>query len=191
MTSFLRNASVQAYLTSLKSKSTEDPLSLCSLLTRKVSQSTNIRLGNELENIFNLYVNDIKLGEDIRPSKCAKGEHQKDFLRLLDGHIVYGEFKSNINLDTEKRKATIQKVLAVGRELAGEKEVRPYLVSLRHLRTADIPVHVASSYREVSLIGIGDLFRDVLKHDMEELTDYSEYSKFLMSIVDRLEPSSS
>lgn len=167
-------------------------MSLCSLLTRKVSQSTNIRLGNELETIINMYVTSACTHAcDRRPIKVKKGEHQKDFLRQMDTVLVYGEFKSNINLDTEKRKATREKVNDVARTLKTEfpeTTIAPYLVSLRYLRTTDIPHLTATSYADVKLIGIGDFFRDVLKHPLAEMETYDAYSGFLMSVVDGLEP---
>jgi hypothetical protein len=190
--SLLSCAAVRDYIASLKPKTTEDPMSLCSLLTRKVSQSTNIRLGNELEVILNVYASAACADAvDCRPAKVKKGEHQKDFLREISKTLVYAEFKSNINLDTEKRKATRQKVNEVAAELAAahpDKTIRPYLVSLRYLRTSDIPPLVASSYSDVTLIGLGDFFRDVLGHTAAEFETYPAYTQFLMKIVDQLEP---
>ena len=192
--SFARSAAVGAYVHGLKPKKTTDATSMCSLLSRKVSQATNIRLGNELEVIYNIYVLAHCEVTDLRPAKCAKGEHQKDFLVEMAGDaVIYGEFKANINLDTEKRKATRKKVNAVSEELQetyGSKTVSPFLVSLRYLRTADIPVALARSYGDVSLVGIGDFFRDVLKHPTDELENYEVYGRFLMTIVDQLEPPS-
>ena len=189
--SFLRSALVRTYISSLKSKSTDDASSLCSLLTRKVSQSTNIRLGNELESILNLYATGHINAEDMRPKKVKKGEHQRDWLRRMARAIIYGEFKSNINLDTEKRKATIAKVIAVNEELVEaypEYAVRPFLVSLRYLRVGDIPPLMVKSYGDVKLVGVADFFEDVLEHPMEELRSYPAYTEFLMAIVDQLEP---
>jgi hypothetical protein len=167
-------------------------MSLCSLLTRKVSQSTNIRLGNELEVFLNLYATAACTDAvDCRPAKVKKGEHQKDFLREISDTLIYAEFKSNINLDTEKRKATRQKVNAVATELMAahpDKTVQPYLVSLRYLRTSDIPPLVASSYSDVTLIGVADFFQDVLGHSAHEFQTYDQYTDFLMKIVDQLEP---
>lgn len=189
--SFLRSPLVRTYISSLKSKNTEDASSLCSLLTRKVSQSTNIRLGNELESILNLYATAHVEAEDLRPKKVKKGEHQLDWLRRFTKSIVYGEFKSNINLDTEKRKATIEKVTAVGNDLVKAypaENIQPYLVSLRYLRVDDIPPLTAKSYENVKLIGVAEFFEEVLEHPMEELKNYPAYSAFLMAIVDQLEP---
>lgn len=192
-TGLLSCTTLQTYLATLKPKATEDPMSLCSLLTRKVTQSTNIRLGNELEVLFNLYVTSKCIhAVDLRPAKVKKGEHQKDFLRALpDNVLVYGEFKSNINLDTEKRKATRDKVNAVAAELTAlhpDKVIKPYLVALRYLRTSDIPPLVAASYSDVTLIGVGDFFRTVLQHPLPDFDSYPAYTAFLMSVVDRLEP---
>lgn len=196
MNSFRSSAAVTKYLSTLKPKATEDPMSLCSLLPRKVSQSTNIRLGNELEAIINAYVCDNKCGvTDIRPTKIKKGDRQKDF--LVSGPpdaIIYGEFKANINLDTEKRKATRDKINAVAVELKAahpECRILSYLVSLRYLNTADIPASLLASYHDVVLIGIGEFFGTILNHPMEEFASYPAYSRFLMDVVDRLEPSSS
>jgi hypothetical protein len=189
--SFLRSALVRTYISSLKTKNTEDAASLCSLLTRKVSQSTNIRLGNELESILNLYATGHINAEDLRPKKAKKGEHQRDWLRRMARSIIYGEFKSNINLDTEKRKATIAKVIAVSDELVEaypDDAVRPFLVSLRYLRVGDIPPLVAKSYGDVRLIGVAEFFENVLEHPMDELKSYPAYTEFLMAIVDQLEP---
>ena len=189
--SFLNSSIVRTYISNLKPKSTEDASSLCSLLTRKVSQSTNIRLGNELESIVNLYATAHIQAEDLRPKKVQKGAHQLDWLRRFGHSIIYGELKSNINLDTEKRKATIDKVIAVGAELVkvhSSETVQPYLVSNRYLRTNEIPVLMAKSYDSVTLIGIADFFETVLKHPMEEFKTYPAYTEFLMTIVDQLEP---
>ncbi len=189
--SFLNSPLVTSYLSGLKHKNTEDASSLCSLLTRKVSQSTNIRLGNELENILNLYATGHILAEDLRPKKVKKGEHQLDWLRRFTNAIVYGEFKSNINLDTEKRKSTIEKVIAVGDNLVKvypTENIQPFLVCLRYLRNDDIPPLMAKSYEKVKLIGVAEFFEDVLEHPMDEFKNYSTYSAFLMTIVDQLEP---
>lgn len=193
MNSILKCPTIQSYIACLKPKNTEDAASLCSLLTRKVSQSTSIRLGNELESIINLYVTSCcPSAVDRRPVKVKKGEHQKDLLRELpDTVLVYAEFKSNINLDTEKRKATREKVNAVAAELSDahpEQTIAPYLVSLRYLRTTDVPPLVAGSYSDVTLIGIADFFQTVLSHPVDEMASYPVYSSFLMSIVDHLEP---
>jgi hypothetical protein len=191
MASVLTFPSVQNYVASLKTKTTTDAMSLCSLLTRKVSQSTNIRLGNELEKILNLYASEACVdATDIRPTKVKKGERQKDFLREFPDSVVYAEFKSNINLDTEKRKATREKVNTVAVELASahpKKVVKSYLVTLRYLRTEDIPPFVAGSYADVTLIGVGDFFHHVLSCSPPDFESYPAYTEFLMAIVDELE----
>jgi hypothetical protein len=192
MKSFMNSPSVQAYIATLKPKTNAvDTTSLCSLLTRKFTQSTYIRIGNEIENIINIYANVDMKAEDLRPKKVAKGGYQLDFLRRIKEYVVYGEFKANIKLDTEKRKSTWKKVLEIGKmlfEQHGYDKVKPFLVSLRYLRTSEIPPCLSAMYTEVTLIGIADFFETVLETPMEELQNYSQYVKMLMTIADKLEP---
>jgi hypothetical protein len=188
--SFYSNDDVMNHIGGLGPKDTVDPTSMCSLLTRRVTQSTNIRLGNELENVHNMYILSSCDVTDIRP-KNKKGVKQKDLLIEKDGGIIYAEFKSNLNLDTEKRLATRNKVNAIAEELKctrPECEIRPFLVSLRYLTKSDIPAHMYSTYSDVELIGIRDMYNDILEHPMAELEDYTVYKRFLMTIVDQLEP---
>jgi hypothetical protein len=189
--SLLRTGIVKTFISNLGPREADDGCSLCFLLPRKVSQSTNIRLGNELESIFNIYVTNCTSAKDLRPQKKVKGDHQLDFARQVGTAIVYAEFKSNIELDTEKKKATINKIIAVGEKFRQSNpgiDVFPYLVSLRYLRARDVPPLLARSYGGVKLIGIAELFEDVLEHPVEELVDYDTYKKLLIAIVDKLEP---
>jgi hypothetical protein len=188
--SVLACMSVRMYIDGLRPKETEDPASLCSLVPRRVSQSTNIRLGNELEKIINYLADAHSPATDLRPKKTTKGGRQLDFARLRDGRVEYAEFKSNINLDTEKRKATREKVNSVAAALAVEHgcEVRPYLVTLRYLRTDDVPAAVRGSYGDVNLIGVADFCASVIGVRFAEMESYEAYSALLLAIVDRLEP---
>ena len=185
MNSILSSSNVLTHLQSLKSKATIDEMSLSTILTRKVSQSTCIRLGNELEKIINIYADQcIPTAKDKRPIRPVTGDHQLDLLRELDNVTVYCEIKSNINLDTEKRAATIAKIKSVEQKLA----CNAYLINLRFLTTDDIPRNFMTMYSDVKLIGVGDFFTNVLDHPVDELSSYEKYSAFLMTIVDKLEP---
>jgi hypothetical protein len=188
----MRSASVQAHISTLKPKTTPvDTTSLCSLLTRKLTQSTYIRIGNEIEKIINIYASDDMKLADLRPKKVQKGGYQLDFIRQTKDCVVYGEIKANVKLDTEKRKSTWEKVIAVGKMLCekhGSNKVKPFLVSLRYLRTSEIPHSLSAMYTEVILIGIADFFETILESPMEELKNYTEYVKMLMIIADKLEP---
>jgi hypothetical protein len=191
MNSLLHCAEVSTLLEHLRPKITVDPTSLCSLYTRKVSQSTNIRVGNELEKIVNLYILNSCPVTDMRPSRTTAGERQKDLcVRVGPSTVVYAELKSNINLDTEKCRATRDKVNEIVATLREQEamEVTGYLVSLRYLRTSDVPQTLRNRYGDVTLIGVGDFFRDVLHQSVTEFEDYPTYIAFLMSVVDKLEP---
>ena len=190
--SLLGSAFIRSHLESLKTKNTEDTSSLCYLLRHKFSQSTNIRLGNQLETVFNLYVSNHTAARNMRDGKNKKGCHQRDFLCEFDNAIIYAEFKSNIRLDTEKRRATTEKINEVAEEIRRDypdKVVKPYLVSLRYLKKEDIPPVLSKMYPDVSLIGISDLFENVLKCPLEELSSENSYSEFLTTIAEHLEQS--
>ena len=88
------------------------------MIKRELSQSDCIKLGNGLEKIFYDIVLQYTKLKDIKP-KNKKGKKEKDHLFCDETNkiIYYAEFKSNINLDTEKSKSTYQKCLNIVIEL--------------------------------------------------------------------------
>lgn len=183
-----RSPAIHTYLATLAPRATGDEASLRSLVTRAITQSTCIRLGNELETLVNLRIH----GETMRGGHRA-GIRQKDFLYELPNTatLVYGEFKSNLNLDTEKRQATIAKVNAMAQDLELLERypgwrIDTYLVSLRWLRTQDIPARYRASYANVQLIGIAD-FLDRIGHAFDIFSSYDAYSAFLLELANTLE----
>jgi hypothetical protein len=85
-------------------------------------QSVSIKFGKVFENMFIEHIknhNDFELG-DIGVQKTSQGK-KKDFdLVFIDtknNTVYYRELKANINLDSEKLPATIQKVKFLEREL--------------------------------------------------------------------------
>ena len=181
-------ADIQAYIDALAPRDTGDDASLRTLVPRLITQSTCIRLGNELENLINLRIH----GQVQRGGHRA-GERQKDFLyeRPETGTLVYAEFKSNINLDTEKRRETIAKVNAMVddphlRERYPSLRIAPNLVSLRWLRTVDIPSRFRIAYAAAPLIGIAD-FLDQIGKPFDVFSSYEAYSAFLLQLANKLE----
>jgi hypothetical protein len=177
---------VQAYLDALAPRDTTDDASLRTLVARPITQSTCIRLGNELENVINLRIH----GEVQRGGHRA-GQRQKDFLLEQPDRVIYAEFKSNINLDTEKRRETIEKVNRMPQDpdlriQYPSRSIVPYLVSLRWLRTQDIPARYRASYASAPLIGIAD-FLETIGHPFDVFLSYDAYSAFLLELANRLE----
>jgi hypothetical protein len=182
------------YLASIKAKQKHgrDPSSLSFLLSRPVTQSQCVRLGTILETIINktiVYYGN-KSYELYETPRNEKGKHQKDllFLNKTTNHVIYAELKSNIRLDTEKRKATVNKIKAVERELVAKGHtVSAYLVSCRYLVTADIPKCDVRKYTDVSLMGISEFLSTVLGLNMLECTNYAAYSAFLERVLSKTE----
>jgi hypothetical protein len=122
-----------------------------------------------------------------------QGARQKDFLYELPTTttLVYAEFKSNVNLDTEKRQATIAKVNAMPQDpdllqrYPGWR-IDPHLVSLRWLRTQDIPARYRTSYANVHLVGLTD-FLDRIGGTFDVFSSYDTYSAFLLELANQLE----
>ena len=103
-----------SYIKTSKSNKKKDINSLSYLIIRELSQSDCIKLGNGLEKIFYDIVLTYTKLKDIKP-KNKKGKKEKDHLFCDETNkiIYYAEFKSNINLDTEKSKSTYQKCLNI------------------------------------------------------------------------------
>ncbi len=96
--------------------------------------------------------------------------------------IYYAEIKSNLNLDTEKSKATINKCLHNKKELEekyNNYNVKMYLISARHYTTNIIPQVISNKYTSIkdNIYGINEYFKDlsISKQFSEEL----EYKKIL------------
>lgn len=187
----LRSTNIQKYLATIKrcDKKERDPTSLSYLIPRTISQSACIRLGNVLEDVLNLYLEERLEGYTRNnQQKNTKGERQKDILFQKDKVVLYGEIKANINLDTQKSKATVESIQKVHQEYISAGCVpTSYLVCLRYLRTADVPPTIAKKYTGVRLIGLSDFLTDVLHHVPDELASYETYSEVLGTLVDCIE----
>jgi hypothetical protein len=109
------SASACSVMNALTFKKVNDTMSLKSIVRITMSQSTCIRLGNELPNVIHGYFKDHGC-TDLR-TKNTKGVKEKDlYMKTPDDRTVYSEFKSNIELDTEKLPATIAKVAQINED---------------------------------------------------------------------------
>lgn len=195
--SILRLSSVQEYLKSIKKceKKARDPTSLSYLIDRDLSQSACIRIGNVIEDILNIFLeyhlNNYYLRKNLK--KNVKGDRQKDILFIDEEskHAIYAEIKANINLDTQKVKATVDSIKKVINSYEENGySIQPYLITLRYLNTSDIPSAIAKKYQEIQLIGINDFMTDILHVEpLNELKSYESYSKFLETVASYIEGS--
>jgi hypothetical protein len=85
-----------------------DSGSFYSLITRDLSQSDAIKLGIAIERIFiDLILTNTHMQNIRKPTTKGKKETDHLFLNNTTNTIYYAEVKGNLNLDTEKRPATI------------------------------------------------------------------------------------
>lgn len=119
--------------------------SLYSLVKRDLSHSDAIKLGLAIEKIFCQMIETNPNLENIRSSKNIKGVQEKDhlFKSRTSNDVYYAEVKANLNLDTEKLPATIEKIHKITKELQAMYgkgiKVHPFLFTPRYVETKDIP----------------------------------------------------
>lgn len=109
--------------------------SLSYLLDDNISQSTCIKLGNILQDICkDIIIENSKL--EYKHLVIDKHETDHLFIDNDSKNIYYAEIKSNLNLDTEKVVATIDKCIYLSNKLSIEYKdykINNYLVNLRFL----------------------------------------------------------
>lgn len=108
-------------------KAVNDYESIKSLIDFPMTQSQSIRLGTAAENILRETISSKSKWVDIKPEN-QPGEKERDHLFQLGGVTIYAELKSNLNLDSEKKKATREKA----KSIAEEEHTQGIIVALRH-----------------------------------------------------------
>lgn len=103
--------------------------SIKSLIEFPITQSQSIRLGKVAEDILRLEINETSDWEDIKPPNL-KGKKERDhlFRHRLTEVIKYVESKANLQLDTEKKNETVDKIM----KIAHIEGTDPILLALRH-----------------------------------------------------------
>jgi len=132
-------------------KHVNDFESIKSLIEFPITQSQSIRLGKGVEDIFRKYINKNSDWRDIKPPNL-KGKKEPDhlFRHFITGAIKYAEGKGNINLDTEKRKATLEKI----RTIAQTEGCDPVLLALRHYSRETLKHSSCTEYYETQGITV-------------------------------------
>jgi hypothetical protein len=133
------------------SSNTDDSIS--SLINVPLTQSQCIKFGTHVEKLLRDFISSYDHVKNVRPQN-KKGESERDHLFLLNnGTKIYAELKCNLNLDTEKRKKTIEKV----QKISTEEGCKGYLLAVRYID--GIPDKVSKQYQDVNLINVTDYFR--------------------------------
>lgn len=159
------------YISKCLSNKKKDKTSLSYLIScREMSQSDCIKLGNAIENYFIDIILHYNINLKNIKEKNKKGKKETDHLFRHNEFkkIYYAELKSNINLDTEKSKATIDKIKKINDILQTENkeyEIVPMLVCTRYLTNKDIPIQILKKYDKIKdnilIIGTNEYFQQL------------------------------
>jgi hypothetical protein len=158
--------------------------SLSYLIDRELSHSDCIKLGHGLEKVStDIVLENNKNLQNIKP-KNEKGKKERDHLFKDDENkiIYYAEVKSNLNLDTEKYKSTINKCASILEELKREfpdYEIKMFLIGGRYYEKKMMPKIILDKYTVIDnhLVGIND-YLDYFNVNMK-FNDENEYKEFL------------
>lgn len=86
---------------------------------RPSTQSVNIKIGNRLEFLLNEFSEKMGFPKHKLGKTLVEG-HQVDTLFVMNECLEYEEQKTNANLDSEKIKATINKIKKIGESLRSQ-----------------------------------------------------------------------
>jgi hypothetical protein len=177
------------YIKNCKSNKKKDQSSLSYLIKRDMSQSDCIKLGNGVEKLVTDIILQYSIVKNIKP-KNVKDQKERDhlFIDNTKKFIYYAELKANINLDTEKSKATYTKCLDIVKEL--QKEYPDYtvkwcLLAYRYIHSDCITISIKKKYMSISgnLYGINE-YLNMLGIDFQFTED--TYASFLNTIADEM-----
>jgi hypothetical protein len=174
------------YVQSCVSNKTKDPSSLSYLVSRDLSQSDCIKLGNGIELVLKDVIMAWSYLENIRPAN-QKGKKERDHLFRDNAKkiVYYAELKSNLNLDTEKCKSTSEKCVQILHELQEEFpdcEIKMCLVGIRYYTKDIIPKTIANKYTSIQqhVVGVDEYFARLgLAFSFETEEKYKEFINYL------------
>lgn len=127
--------------------------SLSSLIPETLTQSQCIRVGIYCEKLLRIYISTHSHIIDLKkPNK--KGHRERDHLFMCHDKKVYAEIKGNLNLDTEKKRATAKKIPQISKREGCDG----YIVCLRYY-SGDIPSVVKAKFPGVTVLTVSDYLR--------------------------------
>jgi len=168
----------------------KDYNSISYIIKKNLTQSQLIKFGINLEKIFvDIILEKNKNLVNIKP-KNKKNKKEKDhlFIDEFNKIIYYAEIKSNLNLDTEKSKQTIDKLKFNHKELCNEYtdyKINTYLVGSRYFTKSNIPVNIINKYIDIKdyVNGINEYF---LNLNCDIHFNENEYNDFINGCIETL-----
>ena len=157
-----------SYVKNCFSNKNKDINSISYLIKRDLSQSDCIKFGTGFEKVLmDIILLENKNLESIKP-KNMKGKKDLDhlFLDKINKIVYYAEIKSNLNLDTEKSKATSNKCLQVQQDLIKEfpeHKINMYLVGIRYFTKEIISKNILNKYTSIieNLKGVNEYLSEL------------------------------
>ena len=152
------------YINTCCSNKKKDVSSLSYIITRQMSHSDCIKLGIGCEKLFcDIIITKTKTTNIKRQNIKGVKETDHLFMDTANKIIYYAELKANINLDTEKSQATVNKCLQIVAELQEEYndyEIKWCLLAFRYTDNDSIPIKFKKKYVNIehNLFGINQYF---------------------------------
>lgn len=173
-------------------QSREDNESLSILFDIDLTQSEKIQFGTRMEKMLTMFIMRNTIFENIK-KKNSKGNKETDHLFCDKNNkiIYYAEFKSNLNLDTEKSKETVTKCMKIRDELSEKYdgyEIKMFLVGLRHLNKKTIRDDVKNKYSQIdeNLVGINEYLLKLGLPQQPELASEKSYKILINKFITAL-----
>jgi len=178
------------YINNRVDKTISDIYSLSHIIHKKLTQSESIKIGYALESVIRDIIMKYSNFQDIKP-KNSKGNKEKDHLFINHALklVIYAECKSNLNLDTEKSKSTIDKINSIKDELGityKEFDIKCFLINLRYYNTIDIPSALCKKFKTVSILGVKEYLQefdiDIFEDEKQYIDMINELAQYMFKL---------
>ena len=175
------------YVKSTTTNKQRDIDSLSYLVAGSLSQSDCIKIGNGIEYVLRDIITTKRTSlTNIKP-KNVKDKKERDHL-FMDNHskiIYYAEIKSNLNLDTEKCKATADKCIRILNELQEEYPdytIKMFLVGVRYCTKTHISSVIMNKYKSIlpHVVGVNEYLSEI---GIDLCFDEQSYRQFINYLV--------
>jgi hypothetical protein len=177
-----------SYIKTCFSNKNKDVHSMCSLVETELSHSDCCKVGNGVEKVLSDVIFQLSKLEIVnRKPKNTKGEKEKDhlFCDASTKTIYYAELKGNLNLDTEKARATSQKCVEIKdqlRQTYPDYTVYMFLVGTRYYSKRIIPPIIMNKYKDIqdNVIGVNEYLH---AFGIDPFEDETHYKIFVNDVV--------
>lgn len=178
-----KNKYINKKVTNKKPKRKISQGSLRYLVKRELTQSQCIKLGYAVEKLLSDLV--LSLNKDITSIKVkpGKGEKETDHLFLYKNQIIFSEIKTNLNLDTEKTKSTVDKCKSISEKL---KEMYPEKVNWKIVGAryaTRVPKATSNKFKCNQVCSVNEYLE---LFDTEFKFTESEYQKWINCIAETM-----